>query len=111
METQHYSKIARKWILDKRASEGPYWHGVYYGDPAQMEELCQLFGWTKEMDEKYGRIGMGYKHKKRYQFVLNKLDYESKKPDALFIKKFITYSGIINTPTRCFILKELVEEE
>lgn len=29
-EPQYYSKIARKWTLDKRASEGHYWTGVYW---------------------------------------------------------------------------------
>ena len=41
---------------------------------------------------------------------MNKLDYESKQPDSLFKKMYINYPGIINRPTRCFILKELQDE-
>lgn len=41
---------------------------------------------------------------------MNKLDYESKQPDSLFKKMYINYPGIINRPTRCFILKELEDK-
>ena len=37
---------------------------------------------------------------------MSRLDRESKKPDAIFIKKYICYNGIINRPTRCFVVKE-----
>lgn len=53
---------------------------------------------------------VGGLHHKRFQFVMNKLDYESKQPDSLFKKMYINYPGIINKPTRCFILKELQDE-
>lgn len=109
-DTQHYSKIARDYIYKLREKEGPYYDGVYLGDLSMMEALCDLFGWDKSKDlhivEKYS---IGELHRARFQFVLNKLDRESKRPDAIFKKMYINYPGIINRPTRCFVLKEFRE--
>lgn len=106
-DNQHYSRIAIEY-LDKRRQDGDYWlDGVYYGDLDIMEDLADLFGWDKSKDSIYiEKYGIGGLHKKRFQFVLNKLDYESSKPDALMRKMYINYPGIINKPTRCFIIKE-----
>lgn len=110
-DSQYYSKIARDFIYKWREENGPYLRGIYYGDLDNMENLADLFGWDKSKDEAhYKKYGLGGLHHKRFQFVMNKLDYESKQPDSLFKKMYINYPGIINKPTRCFILKELQDE-
>lgn len=45
-------------------------------------------------------------HHARFKYVMDRLDRESKEKDAIFEKCYINYPGIINRPTRCFILKE-----
>ena len=51
--------------------------------------------------KKTGSIG----HHFRFKFVMDRLDRESKQKDSIFEKGYIHYNGIINRPTRCFILK------
>lgn len=106
-DSQLYSKIAIEYLEQRKQNGDYYVGGVYYGDLDVMEDLADLFGWddskTNEYIEKYGIGGM---HGKRFKFVLDKLDYESKQPNALMQKMYINYPGIINRPTRCFIIKE-----
>lgn len=107
-DNQYYSKIARDFIYRWRDTHGPFLNGVYYGDLDNMEALADLFGWSSDRDAAYiEKNGMGGLHRARFQFVLNKLDSESKQSDSLFKKMYINYPGIINRPTRCFVLKEL----
>ena len=106
-DSQQYSRLAIEYIK-RRKQNGDYWlDGVYYGDLDVMEDLADLFGWEECKSKDYiERYGIGGLHRKRFQFVLDKLDYESSKPDALMHKMYINYPGIINKPTRCFIIKE-----
>lgn len=68
-----------------------------------MEDLFKLFGGDREdIIKKTNNIG----HYFRFKFVMDRLDRESKKKDAIFEKGFIRYDGIINRPTRCFTLKQ-----
>lgn len=109
-DSQHYSKIARAYIYELRKKKGPYYEGVYVGDLDMMENLADLFGWNASKDKDIvAKHGIGNLHRARFQFVLNKLDRESKRPNAIFKKMYINYPGIINRPTRCFVLKEFRE--
>ena len=119
LEPQHYSKIARDYIYELRESgEDPYVTMVTYGNLNMMENLATLFGWddarNRRFIEKYKvgtECGPWELHRARFQFVLEKLDRESKQENALFKKYYLNYPGIINRPTRCFELKELAEKD
>ena len=104
-DSQYYSKIARQYCKENDLTL------ITRGDFNVMEDLLDLFGGNRNelMDKsKYnGKLYMGEYITRKAQFVLNKLDRESKKSDAIFIKKYICYNGIINRPTRCFELKDL----
>lgn len=95
-----YSLIAKTYLeeLDKKESSVQH-KMITWGDCQMMEELFDLFGGNRE--DIINSIG----HHFRYKFVMDKLDYESKKQDSIFEKGYIHYSGIINRPTRCFTLK------
>jgi hypothetical protein len=106
-DSQKYSKIARDYLY-KIYSNGKK-DGidiklmVTWGDCQMMEDLFELFGGDRDhLREVTGHIG----HHFRYKYVMDKLDRESTKPDAIFNKYYICYNGIINRPTRCFKLKE-----
>ena len=98
-DSQHYSKIAKTYL------ESIKYDKVCYGNLDDMESLFILFGGDRDKELKKSTSWNNYIYRK-FKFVLDKLDRESKKPDAIFEKRFIRYSGIIKTPTRCFILKE-----
>lgn len=98
-----YSLIAKEYLakLDK---EEPYIKHdmITWGDACIMEDLFELFGGDREkLRERTGCIGNHY----RFKFVMDRLDRESKKEDAIFEKGYIAYPGIINRPTRCFTIK------
>lgn len=100
---QTYSQIAKKY-LKKLDSEEPYIKHtmITWGDCQTMEDLFELFGGNREkLREQTGCIGHHY----RYKFVMDRLDRESKRENAIFEKGYICYNGIINRPTRCFTLK------
>lgn len=103
-DSQHYSKIALKYCKENDLTL------ITRGDFNVMEDLLELFGGNRsEIMEKAtynGELYMGDYITKKAQFVLNKLDRESQRPDAIFKKKYICYNGIINRPTRCFEIKE-----
>ena len=108
-DNQHYSKIAKQYCIE---------HGttmVTRGNLDMMEDLLDLFDPTAR-DRLYhqslykGELCYGTYTTKKVQFVLNRLDRESRKPDAIFRKFYICYNGIINRPTRGFELKEETEE-
>lgn len=104
-DSQYYSKIALKYCKEHDLDM------VTRGNLTQMEDLLDLFDPTardrlQEQSRWKGDICMGTYITKKAQFVLNKLDRESKKPDAIFKKGYICYNGIINRPTRCFEIKE-----
>ena len=76
---------------------------ISWGNTQLMEELFILFGGDRnELRERTKCIGHHY----RFKFVMDKLDRESKRENAIFEKGFIHYNGIINRPTRCFSLKD-----
>lgn len=101
---QKFSKIARKVLFEYRKKYGyPNQRIISWGDPQLMEDLFEAFGGDRiKVREQSGCIGCS----PRFKFVMDKLDYESKASNAMFAKGFISYSGIINRPTRCFELKE-----
>ena len=98
-----YSLIAKTYLeaLDKKEPSVQH-KMITWGDCQMMEELFDLFGGNREdIINRTNSIG----HHFRYKFVMDKLDRESKKQDSIFKKGYIHYNGIINRPTRCFILK------
>lgn len=102
-----YSLIAKEYLeeLDKKEPEIKH-RIISWGNIQMMEDLFELFGGDRnKLRERTGCIG----HHDRFKFVMDRLDRESKKEDAIFEKEFIHYSGIINRPTRCFTLKENIE--
>lgn len=107
-DTQYYSKIASQYCKDNNMTL------ITRGDLNTMEDLLELFGGDRDvLKEKAtynGEFYMGDYLTRKAQFVLNKLDRESKRPDAIFKKGYICYNGIINRPTRCFELKEKINE-
>lgn len=70
-----------------------------------MEDLFDLFDGDRKELKTNGKIAY-IGHNYRFQFVLNKLDKESKQPNALFEKQYLNYPGIINKPTRAFKIKK-----
>lgn len=101
---QKYSIIARKYLQDKDKKEPKISHHIIaWGNAQDMEDLFILFGGDRnELRERTKCVGHHY----RFKFVMDKLDRESKEEDAIFEKRYINYTGIINRPTRCFVLKE-----
>lgn len=99
-----YSLIAKAYLeeLDKK-EPGIKHKMITWGNIQLMEDLFIRFGGDRdEIRERTDCIG----HHFRFKFVMDRLDRESKKPDAIFEKRYIHYNGIINRPTRCFSLKE-----
>lgn len=108
-DSQYYSKIALKYLQELSKKDGINYNMVCYGNLQDMEDLFDLFGGDrKKLDERNLIGGQGVRY--RFKYVMDKLDKESKKPDAIFKKGFIHYTGIINKPTRCFSLKEQKEK-
>lgn len=102
-DSQYYSKIALRYILEKAVKEDTArLDMVTYGNLNMMEDLFDLFGGDRNYINKHPDWSWGHWHRYRFQFVLNKLDTESRKPGAIFRKGYICYNGIINRPTRCF---------
>lgn len=101
---QKYSLIAKQY-LDKLDKDEPFIKHtmVTWGDLELMEELVDLFGFDRDADIK--KKGFGSTHSRGFRYVMNKLDRESQQEDAIFLKSYICYNGIINRPTRCFTLK------
>lgn len=99
-----YSLIAKQYLEELDKKEPQVKHRIIsWGNAQMMEELFILFGGDRDkLREKTGCIG----HHPRFKFVMDKLDRESQKENAIFEKGFIHYNGIINRPTRCFTLKE-----
>lgn len=105
-DSQYYSKIALQYCREHETNM------VTRGDLNMMEDLLELFGGDRNVLKKKatynGVFYMGDYITRKAQFVLNKLDRESKRPNAIFRKGYICYNGIINRPTRCFEIKELL---
>lgn len=99
-----YSLIAKAYLEELDKKEPSIQHKIItWGNLEMMEDLFKLFGGDREdIMKKTNNIG----HHFRFKFVMDRLDRESKKKDAIFEKGFIRYDGIINRPTRCFTLKE-----
>ena len=104
-DSQHYSKIALKYIQEKIAKGEVYNNYVCYGNLDMMEDLFRLFGGDPAKELEKSTCPHNYIQRK-FGYVMNRLDRESKKPDAILEKRYICYNGIINRPTRCFRPKE-----
>ena len=100
-----YSLIAKKYLEELDEREPNLKHKIItWGNAQDMEELFDRFGGDREkLRDKTGCIGHHY----RYKYVMDRLDRESRRPDAIFEKRYIHYKGIINRPTRCFKIKEV----
>lgn len=104
-DPQYYSKIALQYCKEHDTNM------VTRGNLDMMEELLELFDPTARdrlLDQSMykGEVCYATYITKKAQFVLNRLDRESKRPGAIFKKGYICYNGIINRPTRCFTIKE-----
>lgn len=108
--TQYYSKIALKYLQELSKREGVNYTYICWGNLNDMEELFDLFGGDRDYLYKKPEWSQGRWIRYKFQFVMNKLDIESKRPDAIFKKGYICYNGIINRPTRCFYLEEIKNE-
>lgn len=99
-----YSLIAKEYLERLDKEEPKIKHRIIsWGNMQMMEDLFVLFGGDRhELREKGGCIG----HHDRFKYVMDRLDRESKKDNAIFEKGFIHYTGVIKRPTRCFTLKE-----
>lgn len=99
-----YSLIAKEYLAELDQKDPTVKHTmITWGDPETMEALFVRFGGDRNvLQEKTGCIG----HHHRFKYVMDRLDRESKKPDALFEKYYLHYRGIISRPTRCFKLKK-----
>lgn len=99
-----YSLIAKAYLKELDKKEPGIKHQIISWDNLQMmEDLFVLFGGDRyKLRERTGCIGHHY----RFKYVMDRLDRESKKENAIFEKSFIHYTGIIKRPTRCFTLKD-----
>ena len=99
-----YSLIAKEYLEELDRKEPGIQHRIIsWGNLQMMEYLFILFGGDRyELRKRTGCIG----HHDRFKYVMDRLDRESKKENAIFEKGFIHYTGIIKRPTRCFTLKE-----
>lgn len=104
-DSQFYSKIAFKYLQELSRKDGVKYNMVCYGNLIDMEELFDLFGGDRNKLDKQNIIG-GQGVRYRFKYVMDKLERESKKPDAIFKKSYICYNGIINRPTRCFYFEK-----
>lgn len=114
-DSQYWSKIAKNH-LDEINKKEVELHGdraviqtmITQGDLELMEELLDLFCDRHAIAKKFADLGYGpgYYHKYGFKLVMDRLDRESQRPDAIFRKGYICYNGIINRPTRCFVLRE-----
>ena len=102
-DSQFYSKIAKEYLEELSKENGIKFSMICWGNLDDMEELFDRFGGNRDETLKKAASFNDYINKK-FSFVMNKLDYESKKPDAIFKKGFIHYNGILKHPTRCFTL-------
>ena len=103
-DSQHYSKIALEYITKQQEQGNLHYNYITYGNLDMMEDLFTLFGGDREKEQEKSTCPHNYIQRK-FGFVMNRLDRESKKPDAIFEKRYICYNGIINRPTRCFKVK------
>lgn len=109
-DTQYYSKIAKEYLEKINKEDGTEFYIISYNQIPIMEDLFDLFGGDRDKELKKSHSVSDFIYRK-FKFVLDKLDKESKKPDAIFEKFYTNYPGIINAKTRVFKLKEVKENE
>ena len=114
-DTQKWSKIAKAHLdeinkreIEKYGDKAVVQTMITQGDLELMEELVDLFMDRHAIGKKFADLGYGpgYCHRYCFKIVIDRLDRESQQSDAIFRKGYICYNGIINRPTRCFVLKE-----
>ena len=108
-DSQYYSKLALKYMEERIAKGEVDNNYVTYGNLNMMEDLFRLFGGDPAKELEKSTCSHNYIQRK-FGYVMNRLDKESKKADAIFEKVYIQYKGIINRPTRAFRLKEKKDE-
>lgn len=103
-DLQYWSKIA-KAHLDEINKKEIELHGdkaviqtmITQGDLQLIEKLLDLFCDRQAITKKFTDLGCGpYYHKYGFKLVMDRLDRESQRPDAIFRKGYICYNGIIN---------------
>lgn len=102
-DSQYYSKIAKQYLEELSKEWGMSFTMICWGNLDDMEELFDRFGGDRDKMHQKAVSFNDYINKK-FSYVMNRLDYESKKPDAIFKKGYIEYTGILRHPTRCFEL-------
>lgn len=105
-DSQYYSKIALKYLQELSKECRVNYTYICWGNLNDMEELFDLFGGDRDYLRSKPQWSPSKWIRYKFQFVMNKLERESKKPNAIFKKGYICYNGIINRPTRCFYIKE-----
>ena len=109
-DTQYYSKIAKDYLEKINEEDGTEFYLISYNHIPMMEDLFDLFGGDRDKELRKSRSVPDFTYRK-FKFVLDKLDKESKKPDAIFEKLYVNYPGVINAKTRAFRLKEVKDEK
>lgn len=104
-DEQYYSKIAFNYIKEKIKQGDVHCNMVTYGNLGMMEDLFDLFGGDRNYIRNHD-LSMHQWQSYRFNYVMNRLERESKKSTALFKKIYISYRGIINRPTRGFKIIE-----
>lgn len=107
-DPQFYSKIALECLnkyQDEFCPTSTVRESITWGNPNLMEELYDAFGGDRDYLAKHP-MGVSAWINYKYSFVMNKLDRESKRPNAIFKKGYITYSGTSMGRCRCFYLED-----
>lgn len=89
---QKISQIAKQVLKEKSIEDDITYDNIAYGDLCEVEEVF-----------KRSKMKVKIPHPlNRHQAVLNALDRESKRPDALFVKKYFrSFKGL----ARMFTIK------
>lgn len=75
---QRVSKIARDYLKEESEKDNINWHSLFHGNYMHLDEIYDRAGFDMSK----------YRPPLRHQVVLNALDRESKREDAIFIKKY-----------------------
>lgn len=83
-DNQKYSKIAKQYLENMSKKDNLKYTLICFGNFDDMENLFDLFGGDRESKKVLTNQGLHAYIRYKYQFVLNKLDKESKELNSLF---------------------------